>query len=368
MTAPPPTPALLRLRAALGVPEDGAPSDPVRVLRHTGSCGDAAGAAAIDLGLLEALGVPVVEAACDGACWAAPAATVLRPGHRHRFAHLDRGVADGLVACVRGECDEPQAGSGESGLTARLGRTDGSLRDALAHGGYAAYAIASTLPSSRMIEVVALADLIRRFDARALTAPVLRLGVPPGTIDAHLIAGDPHRVVEGILLAAIAGGSRQVRLEVAAADPGTASLIGALEDARGAGILDGTALGGPAVDIEIVEALDGPSAASVETLCALTTVLDDVPPPTRLVALAGALPRSGVYEVPVGGAMTWAGVLAMAGVAPARVQALRLYGSGTGATRLLWADALDAPLDPATLGGEVAVLGWDDDVDPTEAH
>jgi len=368
VTSPRPTPALLRLRAALGVPEDGAPGDAVRVLRHRGTCGDAAGAGAVDLAPLEVIGVPVVEAACDGACWAAPAATVMRPGHRHRFARLDRGVPDALVACARGACDEPQAGSGESGLTARLGRTDGSLRDALAQGGYSAAALASTLSSSRMVEVIALAGLIRRFDARALTAPVLRLGVAPGTIDAHLIEGDPHRAVEGMLLAAIAGGSRQVRLEVAAAAPGVTSLLGALEEARGSGILDGTALGGPAVGIEIVETLDGPPAASVETLCALTTVFDDVPPPTRLVALAGALPRSGVYEVPVGGAMTWAGVLAMAGVAPGRVQALRLYGARAGETRLLWSDALDAPLDPATLGGEVAVLGWDDDIDPTEAH
>ena len=325
------------------------------MLRHRGSCSTA------DVTL--DLDVPVFEAACDGACWAAPAATVLRPGHRHRFAHLDPTAIEELAACVRGACDEPQAGSGAGGLTARLGRTDGTLGDVLAQGGYAALALAATLPSSRMIEVIALADLIRRFDARALMAPVLRIDVTSSPIDTHLIEGDPHRVIEGVLLARIAGGSHEVRLRVAPDAPGTASFIRALEDAHAAGILDGTALGGDAIDIEIVEALDGPSVASVETLCALTTAFDDPPPPTRLLALAGALPRPGVYEVPVGGAMTWAGVLAMAGVAPARVQALRVYPR-TGAPRLIWSSHLDAALDPAALGGEVAVLDWDADITP----
>lgn len=326
------------------------------MLQHRGSCGTAA-----DVTL--DLDVPVLDAACDGACWAAPAATVLRPGHRHRFAHLDANATDDLAACVRGECDEPQAGSGAGGLTARLGRTDGTLGDALAQGGYAAVALAATLSSSRMIEVIALADLIRRFDARALMAPVLRLDVTSSTIDTHLLGGDPHRVIEGVLLACIAGGSREVRLCIAPDAPGTASLIRALEDAHAAGILDGTALGGDAIDIEIVEALDGPSAASVETMCALTTVFDDPPPPTRLLALAGALPRPGVYEVPVGGAMTWAGVLAMAGVMLARVQALRVYPR-TGAPRLIWSSHLDDSLDPAALGGEVVGLDWDADINP----
>lgn len=357
-----PTPALVQLRAAFA---SAAPRD-VRVLRHRGSCSEAAGVVAVDSLDLE-VGVPVFDAACDGACWAAPSATVVRAGHRHRFARIARGAIEELVRCTRGECDEPQAGTGVAGITARLGRNDGTLADVLTQGAYAAYARAATLPSSRVVEAIALADLLRRFNARALVASTLEVEVTGSAIDAHLLEGDPHRVIESVLIACRAGGSRAARMHLEGASPRvTAALHRALHDARGAGIVDGAALGGDAVTIEVVESSRGTpvaSVASVQTLCTLTTIFDATPPPTRLIALSGDLARPGIYEVPVGGSMTWAGVLATAGTMPARVQALRLGGT------LVWPAQFDAPLDAATIGeGDVEVLGPDADLDAIEAR
>ena len=350
MTGPDPTPALLDLRALHAPP---ATSQDVRVLRQRGSCSIDAPAVTLDLD------VPVAHAACDGACWAAPAATVLRPGHRHRFARLDRGVPDDLAACVRGECDEPQAGSGALGLTARLGRNDGTLADVLAQGGYAAYAIAAALAQMSLIEVIARAGLLRRLNARALVAPALEVTVTASAPDTHLLEGDPHRLIEGVLVACRAGGSRTARIHLADAAPNArTALRRALDDARAAGIVDGTALGGDAITIELDEER-GSSVASVQTLCALTTAFDTPPPPTRLIALAGDLPRPGVYEVPVGGTLTWFGVLAMVGTTPARVQAIRIEGL----EHLVRPEAFDVALDGSTLGsGEVTVLGPDADL------
>ena len=403
MTGPTPTQALRRLHEALGA----RPGEvEVRVLRHRGTCGDAVDAAMIDLGNL---GVPIVDAACDGACWAAPAATVVRPGHRHRFARLDRGSNAELAACVRGECDEPQAGSGEGGLTARLGRNDGTLADVLARGGYGAYAVAAMLPPARILEVLRGVGLTGRGGAHFPVATKWGLlaahehaekvlvvnaeeGEPGVFKDRHLLEGDPHRLVEGILIACRATGIHEVYVYInGQARNGRDAFERALADAATAGILDGAAFGGQAVRIEvrsgaggyvcgeesvILNSIEGerpvprfkpPFATdsglwgrptlinNAETLCAVTTIFDSPPPPTKLLPLSGEVPRPGLYEVPVDGAMTWAGVLAMAGVAPARVQAL-LLGGPSG--RFVLPEEFDTPLEMRALGaGGTVVLG-----------
>jgi len=399
VTGPSPTPALAELRARIALR---APS--VRILRHRGTCGDAVGAAMIPFDLR----APVVDAACDGACWAAPAATVVRAGHRHRFARLDRGVPEALAACVRGECDERQAGSGESGVAARLGRNDGTLADVLAQGGYAGYAVAAGLPPPRIIEAAHAAGLTGRggahfaaatkwglVAAHADAAKVLVVNAEegePGVFkDRHLLEGDPHRLIEGILIACRATGIRDAYVYInGQARNARAVFEHALADARDAGILD-SSLGGAPVTIEvrsgaggyvcgeesvILNSIEGerpvpryrpPYATdaglfgrptlihNAETLCAATTIFDSPPPPTKLVPLSGDVPRPGLYEVPVDGNMTWAGVLAMAGAAPGRVQAL-LLGGPSG--RFVLPGEFDAPLEMHPLGaGGTVVLG-----------
>lgn len=401
MTRVAPTPALARLRGEF------APAGTTRLLVHRGTCGDAVGAAAI----LETLGStitshPVMATACDGACWAAPAATVQRDGHVHRFARLDRGIPPELAACLNGECADDYAGRGETGITGRLGRTDGSFADALARGAYAALARASVIDPMATIDAVDAFSLSGRGGAHFPTAQKWRLvakhsgqkylvvnaeeGEPGVFKDRHLIEGDPHRLIEGVLIACRATGIDTAYIYLnGQARYARRALDGALAEATAHGILDGSALGGSPATIEvrsgaggyvcgeesvILNSIEGhrpvprykpPFATdaglwgrptvinNAETLCAVTTVFDDPPPPTKLIPLSGAVPRPGLYEVPVDGVTTWTSVLAIAGATPGLVPAI-LLGGPSG--RFVLPEEYEQPLTMRGLGAGGAVV------------
>ena len=400
------------LRAAHPAPERD------RVLLHRGTCGDAVNASTYvdDIEARLTGDLATVDAACDGACWAAPAATVARGSHMHRFARLDdESTLDELAACADGSCDaEGYAGEGEGGLTARLGRIDGSLGDALAAGAYATLDRALAMERDAIFDAIEAGGFTGRGGAHFPVAMKWRLAAAhegtkalvvnveegePGVFkDRHLMEGDPHRLIEGILLACHATGATRVYVYINGQARGArAALEAALADASAAGIVDGGALGGPeGVTIEvrsgaggyvcgeesvILNSIEGerpvprykpPFATDVgvfglptiinnaETLAAVTTFLDDPPPPTKLVPLSGDVARPGLYEVPVDGATSWAGVLAMAGANPSQVQAL-LLGGPSGA--FVMPEAFDDPLEMRALGaGGTVVLGPDADL------
>lgn len=404
------TPALARLRARF------AALPATRVLVHRGTCGDAVEASRVLNAVRAALGdraSVAVETACDGACWAAPAATVVRPGHRHRFARLDREPVGPLIACLDGACDDDYAGSGERGLLARVGRLDGSFADALGQGAYLAFAHAVRQQPAEVIEAVRRAGLSGRGGAHFATAQKWRLAAQnpaprvlvvnaeegePGVFkDRHLLEGDPHRLIEGILIAAHAAGiARAVVYINGQARNARRAVDVAVQQARDAGLLDGSALGGAGVEMEvrsgaggyvcgeesvILNSIEGerpvprtkpPFATdrglfdrptvinNAETLYAVTTVYDDPPPPTKLIPLSGAVPRPGLYEVPVDGATAWSGVLAAAGANPQRVRAL-LLGGPSG--RFVLPEEFDTALEMRGLGaGGVVVLPPDADI------
>ena len=313
-----------------------------------------------------ALGETLVEGACDGACWAAPAATVQREGHQHRFARLGDTVPEELTRCLAGDCDDEYAGRGEYGILERLGRQDGTFEDAVVHGAYASLAQASAVGSDRTMDAIRTSSYAVRYavpTASDLLIVAAETDGPANFADRHLLEGDPHRVIEGIIVACIATGATRARLHLGG-QPASAhqAFTDALEQARRHGILDGSALGGPAVEIEVSDASpkgDATSTISVEAASALTTVFDRPPPPTRLVALSGAVPRPGLYEVPVGGATTWTGVLAMAGATPGLVPGLLVGADGEIVPR----EAFEDVVTPAALGdGTVVVLPRDADV------
>ncbi len=401
MTRVSPTPALARLRGDF--PAVGR----ARVLVHRGTCGDAVGAEAVVGALRAAMpGAPIAEGACDGACWAAPSATVQREGHSHRFARLDRGVPDELSACLAGDCDDEYAGRGEYGLTERLGRNDGTFGDVIGRGAYGATAKAATLSPEQIIEAVATSGLTGRGGAHFQTAQKWRLAAQhegqkylvvnaeegePGVFkDRHLLEGDPHRLIGGILVACRAIGADTAFVYVnGQARAGRAALEQALVDAREQGILDGSALGGTPVTIEvrsgaggyvcgeesvILNSIEGerpvprfkpPFATdqglwdrptvinSAETICAVSTAFDTPPPPTKLIPLSGAVPRPGLYEVPVDGITNWTGVLAMAGATPGLVPAI-LLGGPSG--RFVTPEEYEEPLTMRGLGAGGAVV------------
>ena len=373
-----------------------------RILVHLGTAGDAVGAAEYGERIRAALGSrasAVADAASDGANWAAPSATVFHGTFARRFDRLDLHGIDEVVACFNGDCgDEANyAGTGGRGLTARLGRNDGTLGDVLAQGAYGALDRALGVAPGELIEAIERGGFTGRggahfpvaskwrFTAAHADAPRMLVvnaeeGEPGVFKDRHLLEGDPHRLIEGILLAHHAVGFERAYVYInGQARLARAAFERALGDASEAGILDGSAWGRE-FEIEIhvrsgaggyvcgeesviLNSIEGqrpvprykpPFATDVglfgrptvinnaETLCAVTTVFDHPPPPTKLVSLSGEIPRPGLYEVPVDGATTWSGVLAMAGANPQSVQAILLGGpSGVFVLPERFEDALD---------------------------
>ena len=411
------------------------PPEGARLLVHRGTCGDAVEAERYAESLRRDAGDAVVDTACDGACWAAPAATVLRNGHAHRFPRLDDHGIAGPLACLRGECDETGEGAGEeqnevqsevqsgvqsgvvgqTGLLARLGRTDATLAGALAAGAYAAAARALAMEPRAAIDVVEAAQLTGRGGAHFPTArkwgfaaahgsPLLVVNAEegePGVFkDRHLMEGDPHRLLEGMIIAAHATGARRAYVYVnGQARSARARFERALAEAAAAGIVGGDALGAPVtIEVEvrsgaggyvcgeetvILNSIEGERPVprfkppqitdtglfgrptllhNVETLAAVTLCFDDkTRPPSKLIPLSGAVPRPGLYEPAIDGETTWANVLAGAGANPAEeVQAL-LVGGPSGVFVL--PDAFDAPLEMAALGaGGTVALGHGADI------
>lgn len=368
-------PALARLKAAF------ARHDEARAVLHRGSCGDPTALARAADALREAIGDHLVESTCDGACWAAPAATVQRDGHSHRFAHIEAdGAREALARCLAGDCDDEYAGRGQFGLLERMGRSDGTIGDAIAHGAYAALAHAARLEPVRVIDAVRLAGTPNARDWRELPGTATRLVVdasdatPGPSRSRHLVEGDPHRLIEGALIACHAIGIPSVRVTLPlAATAARDALAAAAAQAAQQGILDGSALGNSPIEfvVEVTPAAlaaapPGQQRLDVEALSAVTMTFDSPVPPTRLVALTGAIPRPGIYEVPIDGNTTWSGVLATAGARPGLVPGVRVSATagGGGGARVLRADAFEVPLTSALLGGgDVLVLDRDADLD-----
>jgi hypothetical protein len=362
VTRVPSTPPLARLRSQFAPPPDR------RVILHRGTCGDNAGAEAVRDALVTAVGDALIEGTliegtCDGSCWAAPAATVQRAGHQHRFTHLDHGVPEELARCFAGDSDDEYAGRGEYGLLERLGRQDGTFEDAVTRGAYAAFAHACASGARRALDAIENSSYPARYGALpegGMLMVAAQQDSPAAFTDRHLLEGDPHRVLEGVLTAALVTGATDARLYLSGQPASArAAFEEALRQAEAHGLLDGSALGGPAIAITVTDALSEGDAIGVEAVSALTTVFDQPPPPTRLVALSGAVPRLGLYEVPVGGATTWTGILAMAGATPGVVPGLRIGAAGD----LVARDAFEEIVTPSALAdGTVVVLARDAEV------
>ncbi len=386
-----------------------------RILVHRGTAGEALGTEAYGDAIRAALGDragAVSDAASDGANWAAPSATVVHGTFARRFDRLDVNGIEEVIACFEGDCgDEANyAGTGGRGLTARLGRNDGTLGDVLAQGAYGALDRALGVTPEQLLDAIDKAGFTGRGGAHFPVAMKWRLtaahsdaprmlvvnaeeGEPGVFKDRHLLEGDPHRLIEGILVAHHAVGFEHAYVYInGQARAARAAFERAVEDAREAGILDGGAwersfgleihvrsgaggyvCGEESVILNSIEGerpvprykppyatdrglFDRPTVINnAETLCAVTTVFENPPPPTKLVSLSGDVPRPGLYEVPVDGATSWAGLLAMAGANPQDTQAILLGGpSGV----FVMPDQFEDVLEMRTLGaGGTVVLG-----------
>ena len=260
------------------------PASELRLTVEVGSCSLSVGAAATLAALAEETGrqglrAHVVATGCSGLCWAAPVVTVAAPGHPLAIAtHVTADRVASLVADVAagrvGTPAEVQAflAPQRRVLLDRCGVTDPrDTADAIRRGAYSALAraLAEGRPEA-VIETVKSARLLGRGGAyfqaaikwegarRATGWPKYLLvnaeeGEPGIFKDRHLMEGDPHRLIEGALLAAYAADCSVIYLYVhGEAHLSARRLTRAVEDARSWGLVSRHVLGSDfSVEVEV---------------------------------------------------------------------------------------------------------------------
>ena len=344
-----------------------------------GTCGLAVGAADTFAALqaeTERLDLPfrVVAAGCNGMCWAQPVVEVLRDGRpRLTAGGVTPATVPQLLNTLGGGAPESEIAVDGGFMAAqrrvlleRCGMADPyDIADALRHGAYAAFARA--LDDGRpeaVIEQVRAAGLAGRGGAYFQTAVKwaacrAAAGTPkylvvnaeegePGIFkDRHLMEGDPHRVLEAVLLAAFAAGAGRAILYVhGEAELSAERLSVALEQAGAWGLVGQHVLGSEfSLDVEfrrgaggfvlgeetaLLESIEGRRALprtrppfpvesglfgqptvinNVETLCAVPSIVEHGGSwfaglgggrGTKLFGLSGHLRRPGIVEMEIG--------------------------------------------------------------------
>jgi NADH:ubiquinone oxidoreductase subunit F (NADH-binding)/NADH:ubiquinone oxidoreductase subunit E len=343
-----------------------------------GSCSLTVGAADTLASLRETierrgLAATVITVGCNGLCWAAPLIVVETPeGVSHLLPHATADRIPALLDAAVSNRLEPHPGISDflshqrRELTSRCGLVaPDDIADAVRRGSYAA--LAAALDAGRpeaVIETLKAAGLRGRGGAYfgvGLKWEVARrsAGTPrylivngeegePGIFkDRHLMEGDPHRLLEGALLAAYAAGAGRIYFYLhGEAHLSAARVAQAVEDARSWGLIGRGILGSDfSVEIEIrrgaggfvlgeetalMESIEGrramprpkppfPTEAglfgkptvvhNVETLFAVPPIVEHGPTwwtalgqghGTKCFGLSGGLARPGLVEVEMG--------------------------------------------------------------------
>ncbi len=281
LLAAPPHPALSPSggEGSLGLPlpsrERAGVKGELTLVVGSGTCGLSVGAADTLRALRDEiarrnLDARVIAGGCNGMCWAAPVVTVLRGDEAPRV--VPRVTADQAAALLNtvnagvppehADVTAFLAGQRRE-LMSRCGITDpGDIADAIRLGSYETLkrALAEAQPE-RIIETIKRAGLrgrggayfqaaLKWEGARRAAGPIKYLIVngeegEPGIFkDRHLLEGDPHRLLEGALLAAYAAGVSRVILYI----HGEAHLAArhverALDQARASGFVGERVLG-----------------------------------------------------------------------------------------------------------------------------
>ncbi len=451
MTSPDCRPAWQTLRD--GAAERGtAESHVTRVVVQWGHCSQAVGAADVHRRLAHLFqdrdDVSVVAAGCDGACFAATQVVVERVDGTVRF--FDRVAADGdmseIIAAADGGMPErmrPRAELEEFFSAQHIALMEGigsvdpvSLDGYLAGNGYLGLADALAMSPDAVIALALDAGLLgrggayfpaarkwqaaRRVDAARRHLVVNAEEGEPGVFkDRHLMEGNPHRIIEGAVIAAYAAGAGNVVIYInAEADLSAARMMAALETARTAGLVGDGVLGSGfdcAVTIRrgaggyvcgeettLLNTVEGrrreprlrppfPTDAGLygeptvinnaETLANLPEILRggvrrfasiglNEARGTRLVSLSGVVRRPGLAEVPMG--TTVRQVIDLVGGGVPEGRAIGFAAVGGPSSGLLPASELDVPLRPGMLHSSGVVMGaggitvFDDRASPAE--
>jgi NADH-quinone oxidoreductase subunit F len=400
-----------------------------RLAVNTGTCGRSLGSTRLLEALRGAAGnsFDVTEAGCDGACHEAPAVTLIAAGRPpRRLTGIDPDDLDPFMSEIGTGGAEPDPGPFFAGqkrsLLTRCGAVDPTdIDSAITLGAYSGlWRVLSDMTPEEVIDEVDASKLRGRGgayfpagrkwrSARGFPAPRYIVvnaeeGEPGVFKDRHLMEGDPHLLLEGILIAGygvgaeraflfingLAAGSRQ-RMELAIAQARTRGLLGErvlgtqfsfdVEIRSGAG---GYVLGEESVLLNGVEGWRSvprtrppfPTEAglwasptvinNVETLCNVPIVLRDGAEAyragsgpngtgTKLVSLSGAVKRPGLVEIAMGTSLQDV-ILEMGGGAPDGRQITGVLAGGPSGG-FLSVDSLDTPARPGPLTASGAVLG-----------
>ena len=367
--------------------------------------------------------VDVVETGGDGAAWAAPVLALPPDGPtRPAAAPVKPDTVAGVArALLDGAPEDPALhdflAPQTRRLLARAGHIDpASLDEARAAGAYVGLKAALSVSPGEIVATVEASGLRGRGGAyfpvhlkwRAAIDAAARNGTPilvvnaeegePGVFkDRALMETDPHRLIEGVRIAARAVGAGLAFLYVnGQAALSHERLTNALDQAESAGIVGDAAglrvevrrgAGGYVCGEETVllESIEGRRAVprlrppfpterglwgrptvinNVETLCNLPDLFrfgvdwfrdagTDEAPGTKLISLSGAVPRPGLIEVPMGTSLS--GILRIGGVGYPTALGGVVAGGPSGG--LLPATKLDLPIGPGYLDEAGAVLG-----------
>jgi len=255
-----------------------------RVIVQVGHCSQAVGATQVAEALQAVLsghsGVELIIAGCDGACFAAPQVIVTTPSNNiQRYSQVSVGDVAELTATLtsgntpqqtehppfvkggRGDLDSFFAAQTRLLLT-RCGYIDPtSINEYIALGGYRGLNAALSRSPEEVIQTVLDAGLLGRGGAyfpaaRKWQAARAANGSPrylvvnaeegePGLFkDRHIMEGDPHLLLEGMLIAAYATGASETYIYINAEAHLSAQRIEtAIGQAQDAGLIGDNILG-----------------------------------------------------------------------------------------------------------------------------
>ena len=404
-----------------------------RVMVQVGQCSEAVGVSEVyDLlgsELASRTDAYLVSTGCDGACFAAPQVVVNEPDGRTR--HYSRVTAKDvpsiLDALGDGEVLRPTAALEDFFAPQHLqvmswcGQLDPpDVLDYVAVGGYASLADALSRTPERVIEQVLESGLQGRGGAyfpparkwqgaRAFPEPRFMVvnaeeGEPGLFKDRHIMAGLPHRLIEGALIASYASGASRCFIYInAEAHLSARRVETALEQARSFGLVGENVLeSGFTCEVEVRRGAGGyvcgeettllntiegrrreprlrppfpvesglfrqPTVINnVETLANVPYILQRGParygqvgletaPGTKLVCLSGAVQRPGLAEVPMG--TTIRQVIYGIGGGPPEDREIGVVAVGGPSSGVLPPSELDLELKPGMLHPSGVVMG-----------
>ena len=242
---------------------------------QVGHCSEAVGAGevahALEAALAQRSDACLVIAGCDGACFVAPQVIVTYPsGRQQRHTRLTtadvpalvRSLDDAKLQSTQDIDVEAFFDAQHRRLLSCCGYIDpGNIAEYVSIGGYGSLALALSMSPEEVIQTVQDAGLLGRGGAyfpaarkwqgaRSFDAPVRYLVVnaeegEPGIFkDRHIMEGDPHLLLEGMLIAAYASGASQAYVYVnAEANLSAERMESAIEQAREAGYIGDNILG-----------------------------------------------------------------------------------------------------------------------------